>query len=226
MEKINSPAIFLLLTSASRVLIRSIIRQIRHAFQLSLVALKSTATTEATKAYSTFLTIINITPILLQHIDSLLADVDSLTRKAYSNAQKTDAERALVEKTMLIACELPEVLTPVVQHLLTAQLDKLKDEIDSARIIFADLRWLNLNEDRRTQEFNKGRCFDVIQKTFVKPDMPMRQCTRCGAHTVDIDTIASKSYGTWLHNAQKSCVCGSQWLTISTTSGTAAVEGI
>lgn len=225
MEKVNSPAIFLLLTSASRVLIRSIIRQIRHAIQLSLAALKSTATAEASKAYPTFLTILNITPIPIQHLDSLLADVDSLARKTYANAQKTDAERATVEKTMLITCELPEILTPVVQHLLTIQLDKLKDEIDPARIIFSDLRWLNLTEDRRTREFNKGRCFDVIQKTFVKPDMPLRQCTRCGAHTVDINAVATKSYGTWLHNAQKTCVCGNQWLAIS-SSGSAAIEGV
>ena len=225
MEKMNSPAIFLLLTSASRVLIRSIIRQIRHAFQLSLAAMKSTATTETSKAYPTFLTILNITPISIQHLDLFLADVDSLARKAYTNAQKTDAERAIVEKTMLITCELPQILTPVVHHLLTTQLDKLKDEIDPARVVFSDLRWLNLTEDRRTQEYNKDRRFDVIQKTFVKPDVPLRQCTRCGAHTVDVNAIASKSYGTWLHNAQKSCVCGNQWLTISTPGG-AAVEGV
>ena len=220
----NSPAIFLLLTSASRVLIRSIIRQIQHAIQLSLAAMKSTGNTEINKAYPTFLTVINISPIPIQHLVSLAAELDPLARKAYTNAKRSDAQRAAIEKTMLTTCELPEILVPVVRHLLTAQLEKLQDEIDPARVIFADLRWLNLTEDRRTLNFNNYRRFDVIQKTYVKPDVPLRQCTRCGAHTVDVDAVASKSLGTWLHNAQKSCVCGNQWLLVPASKNSSANE--
>ena len=222
-EKMNSPAIFLLVTSASRVLIRMITRQIRHAVQLSLAAMKSTSNTETSKAYPTFLTVLNRSPIHIQHLELLVTELDPLARRAYTIAQKSDVECAAVEKAMLTTCELPEILTPVVQHLLTSQLDKLQDEIDPARVFFADLRWLNLTEDLRTQDFNGERCFDVIQKTYVKPGVPLRQCTRCGALTVDIDAASSKNLGTWLHNAQKSCVCGNQWLAISAP-GAAVVE--
>ena len=207
------------------MLIRLILRQIRHAIQLSVAAMRSTNNAEVNKAYTTFLTIINISPIPIKQIEALTAELDPLARKAYSVAQKSDVERAAVEKVMLTSCELPEILLPVVRHLLTTQLDRLQEEIDPARVFFADLRWLNLTEDRRTQEFNNDRCFDIVQKTCVEPNMPLRQCTRCGALTVDIDAAASKGLGTWLRNAQKSCVCGNQWLVTSAVGAAVAGAG-
>ena len=211
-EKMNSPALFLLLSSASRILIRMVCRQIRYAMQMSLASLKNNALPEQRTVFSNFITIHNISPVMIPVIEALVIELDPLARKAYADARQLDADRAAVEKSMLISCELPDILTPVAKHLLSTQLDKVQDEIDPARIIFADLRWLGLTEDSRTVDFNKGRHFDIIRKTFLKMDESLRRCTRCGACTLDSDADAVKSQSVWLHNAQKSCVCGNQWL--------------
>ncbi len=182
--------------------------------QLIGSAIKKTTNMEHRQTYSSFFNLFGNSPITIHAIDPLLVETESIVKSAYARAGINDVERGRIEKAMLISCQLPEALMPAVHSLLTTVLDKFQNDIDPAKLYFADVRWLGLTDDKSTEEFHRRRRFDVVRKVQLKPGTPLRRCTRCCSYMVDFDTKEVKSLSLWTHGAQKICVCGSNWVSI------------
>ncbi|KAL1634921.1 Mediator of RNA polymerase II transcription subunit 16 [Neofusicoccum ribis] len=141
-------------------------------------------------------------PVHPPHIAALVADVDNQVRICYNKAQYSDERRKATEREMLISAEIPDVLMPVVTRLLTHGMDKLLDSVDPAKVMYWDLRWLGLSEDKRERQYLENNVVDVLRKIVISAkDGRRRRCVRCGSEMEDMD---------WM-GGQNKCACGSPW---------------
>ena len=121
---------------------------------------------------------------------------------------------------MLFSGTIPEVLAPVVEHILMNMMENLKDDIDEAELHFLDVSWLGLVDDKRSFQWKKEHTLDAMRKVEtvsgkqksvgVQGETKMRHCTRCCA--VMEDLIPVRGGNLWLLNMQKQCFCGGYWI--------------
>ncbi|KAL0261019.1 Mediator of RNA polymerase II transcription subunit 16 [Diplodia seriata] len=150
-------------------------------------------------------------PVHPPHMAALVLEVDNQVRMCYTRAQYTDERRRMAEREMLISAEIPDVLMPVVTRLLTHGIDKLLDTVDPAKVMYWDLRWLGLSEDKREKEYLEKNTVDVMRKVVVsRKEGVRRRCVRCGSEMEDME---------WM-GGQNKCACGSPWAMGSMTKKT------
>lgn len=141
-------------------------------------------------------------PVHPPHLAALVAEVDNSARLCYNKAQYTDERRRATEREMLISAEIPDVLMPVVTRLLTHGIEKLLESVDPAKILYWDLRWLGLTEDKREKQFLEKNAVDVLRKIVISgKEGRRRRCVRCGSEMEDME---------WM-GGQNKCACGSPW---------------
>ncbi|EKG19413.1 Mediator complex subunit Med16 [Macrophomina phaseolina MS6] len=87
-------------------------------------------------------------------------------------------------------------------RLLTHGMDKLLDNVDSAKVLYWDLRWLGLSEEKREKQYLEKHAVDVLRKIVIScKDGRRRRCVRCGSEMEDME---------WM-GGQNKCACGSPW---------------
>ncbi|OJD37608.1 mediator of rna polymerase ii transcription subunit 16 [Diplodia corticola] len=197
-----SPGLFLLLCSFPR----SIFRVTRQPLQLLLTIsqwhIKNAPTVIHRSVFNGLLAAMISSPVHPPHMAALVLEVDNQVRLCYNKAQYTDERRRATEREMLISAEIPDVLMPVVTRLLTQGMDKLLDTVDAAKIMYWDLRWLGLSEDKREKQYLEKNTVDVLRKVEIsRKDSGRRRCVRCGGEMEDMD---------WM-GGQNKCACGCPW---------------
>lgn len=247
LQSLNSPALPLILISASRTFLKYNCRVMRG---LSSFAQRSSSQSQyhasdpannstRTPAHA-FLALdaqISQSPVPTALFEKLLGDIESKVRKAYnppangsssSNAAPvSEAERARLEKEMLLSAAVPDVFMPVVRHLLTAALDHLRAEIDPAAVYFRDVAWLRLDDATRGPATDAATGLarvkeeeDFVVDAIRKLKLPvrsvrqgkvrLRRCARCAS--VMEDVIPARGNSMWMTSMQRMCFCGSLWV--------------
>ncbi|KAL1625378.1 Mediator of RNA polymerase II transcription subunit 16 [Diplodia seriata] len=207
----RSPGLFLLLCSFPR----SIFRLTRQPLQLLLTIsqwhMKNAPTVIHRSVFNGLMAAMIGSPVHPPHMAALVLEVDNQVRMCYTRAQYTDERRRMAEREMLISAEIPDVLMPVVTRLLTHGIDKLLDTVDPAKVMYWDLRWLGLSEDKREKEYLEKNTVDVMRKVVVsRKEGVRRRCVRCGSEMEDME---------WM-GGQNKCACGSPWAMGSMTKKT------
>ena len=212
--KTNSPAIFALLSSGTRVLTRYNFRGLRQT--------ENTATTHIQNAQQgtptepnqlqvlrSLKTIFDSSPVKLFHAEKMISDVSGSVSAAYHTL--TEIERLTCERDIFINNEIPVVLGSAVERLLRDAQALMRD-VDLAALYFHDLSWLGLDDDMKSIASRKSRRIDAIRKAEIQEGRPLRQCTRCCSVTEDFTN--SRQMSTWLVSMQRMCFCGSLWMVV------------
>ncbi|KAI9706527.1 MAG: mediator complex subunit [Candelina mexicana] len=203
--KLNTPALSLLLASSSRGFVRYNLRAV------SMVASgKMNMSAVPVDAHNSFMDMIESSPISIPEFEHIIIGLDNSVRSTYEASGISDAERALLEKDMIIESDIPEVLMPVVERLLTTTLEELQPQIDRAALYFKDVSWLGLSDDRKTQAYRKNNVVDAIRKVPLGKGTKLRRCTRCCAMMEDVSP--TKQTSAWMHGVQRMCFCGCLWM--------------
>lgn len=224
----NSPALLILFSSISRVLIRLICRPLRHGWIHCINGAK-TATNPTQKAH--FLRVIEVynkspvctsqaapphpgqpsTSIPAITFELFSAQVDSLIKDAYTAAGMSDAQRAAAEKEMFVRATIPDALFPAIMKLLTETWPRFIQQpgFDLGRAVKHDVAWLGFTEDRYTRAWQARHVVDVVRKTVLPRDARVRYCARCGSGMEDI--VPSERYPGWVIGSMKNCLCLGNW---------------
>ena len=150
-------------------------------------------------------------PFKIGHFEAVIQEVHAGIRKAYQQADVSNMQRAMYEQNMLVEADVPEVLVPVAQYLLTDVIGKLREKVNPVAIYFWDTAWLGLKEITASQ----GSKYDVLRKTELKPGMTLRTCRRCGSQMEDVVVDKDKRPPfQWVALGQKTCVCLGHWALI------------
>lgn len=162
------------------------------------------------RSWKALLDVFSAKPINVVRFEAFIAELEHHVKHTYDQAGLLDSNsRAAPEKKILFMGEIPEVLMPVTEKLLTSMIVKLQDDVNPSALYFADVRWLGLTEDRSTIEYQKTHKLDIVRKIDM-PDSPKwRRCTRCRSCMED---IAPRGYAAWVLSMQKLCVCGNSWI--------------
>ncbi|KAI9775375.1 MAG: mediator complex subunit [Candelina submexicana] len=203
--KLNTPALSLLLASSSRGFVRYNLRAV------SMVASgKMNMSAVPVDAHNSFMDMIESSPISIPQFEHIIIGLDNSVRSTYEASGISDAERALLEKNMIIETDIPEVLMPAVERLLTTTLEELQPQIDRAALYFKDVSWLGLSDDRKTEAYRKNNVVDAIRKVPLGKGTKLRRCTRCCAMMEDVSP--TKQTSAWMHTVQRMCFCGCLWM--------------
>ena len=213
----NTPAIVVILASAPRVFLRFTCRYVRNVLDQKQTGARLTGAN--LRSWSDFLvSLANNSPIEVLRFERVLEEVNYHAREAYSELD--EASRTLLERHFLISGQMPEVLVPVVQRLLTITLDRLSQPSESngrginmALVKTTDTRWLGLTDDSMTVRWQQTHRIDVLRKTELDEGLKrFRKCTRCGSCMED--SIPHKYMHSWLKNMGKNCICRNPWMLV------------
>ncbi|KAK7727014.1 Mediator of RNA polymerase II transcription subunit 16 [Botryosphaeria dothidea] len=197
-----SPGLFLLLCSFPRAIFRVTRQPLQLLLTISQWHIKNAPTVVHRSVFNGLLAAMISSPVHPPHLAALVAEVDNSARLCYNKAQYTDERRRATEREMLISAEIPDVLMPVVTRLLTHGIEKLLESVDPAKILYWDLRWLGLTEDKREKQFLEKNAVDVLRKIVISgKEGRRRRCVRCGSEMEDME---------WM-GGQNKCACGSPW---------------
>ncbi|KAI9871901.1 MAG: mediator complex subunit [Pleopsidium flavum] len=215
-QALNSPALPLVMISASRTFLKYNCRGLRGLGTTAHRTFQVHAQGDTLQSFKSLEDVIDRSPIEVHQFEKILADIEGKIKKTYSHHSGgggiSDADRARVEKEMLIGADIPDVLMPVVQHLLTTALDNLRKDIDPAALYFADHSWLGLSDDRRSDAYKREHVVDAIRKVPLRKGAKVRRCTRCCAYMEDV--LPQKGSSMWMTSMQRMCFCGSLWMLV------------
>ncbi|RPB28463.1 hypothetical protein L211DRAFT_818153 [Terfezia boudieri ATCC MYA-4762] len=215
--KTNSPAIFVLLCSGTRVLTRYNSRGLRQTENTTAAHINAQQTllhmgTQAEQNHLQILrslkAIFDASPVRLLQFEKMIGEVSTACSAAYHTL--TEVERLTCEREIFINNDIPIVLGPAVEKLLRDAQALMKSEMDLANLYFHDLSWLGLDDDIKSIAARRSRKLDSIRKTEIAEGRPLRQCTRCCSVTEDFTT--SRQMSNWLVSLQRMCFCGSLWM--------------
>lgn len=206
-KELNNPALSLVLASTSRVFLRYNCRVLRGIHNAANNAPHSNQPARSLQA------VFEQSPINVMQFEPILAEVDNGIKKAYLAAGVGETDRQVIEKEMLIAADIPEILVGIVQHLLYNTLENLHQDIDPGELYFRDHSWLGLTDDRRSDAFRKNHVIDIMRKIVLGEDVRVRRCTRCCAIMEDL--LPQRGGNMWVAKMHSACLCGSSWMLVS-----------
>ncbi|KAI9804371.1 MAG: mediator complex subunit [Piccolia ochrophora] len=178
----KSCVLSLLFCSIPRTCIRRSCRGLRAVSISSLKGMEQEQDKEQRQSYSSMLDVVSASPLKVPPFERLLADLDTSIKTTYKEAGVSDAERALIEKKMLISAEIPEMLMPVVEKLLTTSLADVRSEIDPAALYFADYSWLGLGIDKKSESYRRNTVVDAMRKRCQAEEVYAMLLVRRGCH--------------------------------------------
>ncbi|KAF2094468.1 hypothetical protein NA57DRAFT_46246 [Rhizodiscina lignyota] len=207
----NSPALLLLFSSISRVLIRMIGRPLRHGWIHCINnGTKANATQKDKQAFPP-----SSVPAIA--FENFSGQVDILVKEAYaagkisgSNEESAYA-RAKAEREMFVRARIPDVMLPAVVKLLKETWPKFIQApgIDLGRIVKHDIAWLGFTEDRYTKMWQARHTVDVVRKIVLPNSAKVRRCTRCNSGMEDI--VPGEKFPAWVIGSMKNCICLGNW---------------
>ncbi|KAI9686670.1 MAG: mediator complex subunit [Bogoriella megaspora] len=226
-QNLNTPALHLLLLGMGRFLISFANRQFRlTGFQVTTAIKAQTHLDEQSlshrRLYNDYMSIYNDSPVKLNHSEELISDITDLVKSTYDASHLSADARHDAEKRLLVDGDISDVLMPVVTHILTTSVDKLRCRnesdptkmLDPMKLFFHDVRWLGLTDDRASEEYLRENTVDALFKVKVREGKTRRRCTRCGS-VVEEERLRGKVMARGqMGMLDKSCVCASNWMAV------------
>jgi mediator of RNA polymerase II transcription subunit 16 len=174
----------------------------------------------------------------IKTFEALLSGVANSIKTAYSNhtpplSGSPNAEKArnAIEIKMLFGGSLPDAFVPVITELFrpSGLLAAVRDDIEPARLFFADFAMLELDDDAAAlaRRRRAARTMDCFRKAWLpnphprtrdEPDraarhgVRWRRCARCAA--VMEDVLSQRQALQWLVMQQRRCFCSGYWDTL------------
>jgi len=204
-------------------------------------------------AYTQIATLTSTSIIRIKTIENLLLSLSTRVKTAYAATNTTtaattangaqrsggDPVRNLQEMEMLYGGAFPECFKAVIIELYRKDgglLESVRNEIDPAKLFFANFDVLEIDEDVNTVKARKAknRTMDSLKKNWLSNSSKggdvvaakgnssgkqWRRCARCAA--VMEDVTVSKQALQWLLMQQRRCFCGGYWYTLGLKDGTA-----
>lgn len=209
----QSPTLPLLLASGPRFLLRYGCRFLRTMTERARLSQDKTGLPHR-QAWASLAALIVNCGVGLKSFESLLLELDHHARAAYMSAGLGEQKRAEIELRCVVSGEVPIELMPMVQRLLTTSAAKLWADraTDPVGLHFADVRILDLTDDRATREFHGGEMrIDVIRKTplSLARAQTWRRCNRCCGV---MENVPLGRCSQWILAMQKNCPCGNAWI--------------
>lgn len=126
----------------------------------------------------------------------------------------TEAQRLELEMCLLAAGEIPPILAPVLQKLLSGTVEQARQRAgdSEAELAFKDWSRVSLGKDSEEGSSHKaGVVFDAVRKVELKKGkVRTRVCLRCGGHMEDI--MLGRNQKSWIWNVTRTCYCGGHWV--------------
>lgn len=206
--ELNSPAIFVILSSGPRTLLRYTVRGLKalHAETMSRIKSGQQMPEHAATVFRQFKHVFDNSPIEITQFERIVNEVEGNIRKKYSNCSQADREAA--ERALFVDNEISPLFAPPTEYLFRNTLDNLWNEIDPQALFFHDLSWLGLHDDANTRNFKTKHRIDAIKKTVIQPGTDVFRCTRCCSYTEE----PKKTNPHFLGNLTRMCLCGSLWM--------------
>jgi mediator of RNA polymerase II transcription subunit 16 len=195
----NTISLHLLLSSPTRGFLTAICRRLQHLDYIARKAIvypgvnntpnpqhanqnsqhQATAPSPALRAaYMQIATLTSNTILRIKTMETLLASLASLIKNAYasnnpplSGSQPAEKARNALEIKMLFGGSFPDAFKSVIIELFKKEglLDAVKEEIEPARLFFADFTMLEVDEDTVSVGKRKvlGKTMDCFQKRWL-----------------------------------------------------------
>ncbi|EWC48346.1 hypothetical protein DRE_02115 [Drechslerella stenobrocha 248] len=208
-QETNSCALPLILTGASRFLLKYNSRALRGFDQAARDHLAQTTVDEALKqGFQSLRAIMDANPVKFNLFEKLLIDIVAGIKETTAD---WDAQRRIeVDRLIFLTGDIPPVFYPIVERFLQHSLAILKNDIDPSSIFFFDTTWLGFHDHRRSVAFRRTEKVDTLRKCLLKKGTATRRCLRCGEVVEDV--VPSMRMGLWLQSVSRVCLCGSLWM--------------
>lgn len=218
----NSPALLLLFSSVSRVLLRMICRPLRHGWIHCINGTKTAPSPAHKDAFTKAVQIYASSPVCAHAggapsvvFEPFSGQLDLLVKDAYEAAAVSDAQKARMETNMFVRAEVPDALVPAIRKLLADLWPRFlaRPDVDLGRIIRHDVTWLGFVEDRYSRAWHARHLVDVLRKVVLSGAAPrahaVRRCPRCASAMDDI--LPGPQWPAWVLMNMKNCVCLGNW---------------
>jgi mediator of RNA polymerase II transcription subunit 16, fungi type len=209
----NSPALFVLLSSFTRVMLQMLSRPIRHGWIHAQNGAKTAIPNDQRLTFNKMMQLYRGAPLNIGAFQAYLGEIDALVKESYTKAGLTELQKTRLENEIFQRVEIPSELAPAVNTILTTSLQKLMQASEPGNVHNYDISWLGFTDDRRSRQMQERVVIDVIRKMPMGKDTRLRRCTRCLSVMEDINP-QSVNYQAWVSNSQKSCVCFSSWVVL------------
>jgi mediator of RNA polymerase II transcription subunit 16 len=191
-------------------------------------------------AYMQIATLTSNTILRIKTFETLVASLTSHIKTAYSThspplSGSPPAEKARngIEIKMLLGGSIPDVFKSVIVELFRKEglLESVREEIEPAKLFFADFAMLEVDEDSVSVGKRKrsGLTMDCFRKGWLvnpqkskaagglfgtggRQDARWRRCARCAA--VMEDVLSQRQALQWLVMQQRRCFCSGYWDTL------------
>lgn len=166
-----------------------------------------TLSPEAAPSFTRMAELIEASPLKMEPLEQLLANVDKIVQKCYKLNGTSDQAKADLERYMLANGQIPEELQDVVPRILRDVLPTIRDRMDRLSLYMEDHSWLGIREDKKTQAFKTEFVVDVHRKNIMKRKGlgKVRQCGRCGSISRDLARV--RRWPQYLQTQMSRCVC-------------------
>ena len=202
-------------------------------------------------AYIQIATLTSNTILRIKTIETLLSSLTYLIKNAYTahnpplaGSKQAEAHRNALEIKMLFGGQFPDAFQSVIVELFRKEglLNSVRQEIEPAKLFFADFSLLEVDEDTVsvTKRKRAGMTMDCFRKAWlVNPKKPAkngqdvangekervvngaggrqgarwRRCARCAA--VMEDVLTQRQALQWLVMQQRRCFCSGYWDTLA-----------
>ena len=145
-------------------------------------------------------------------LEAVLEATDQQLQEVYGTL--SEAQRQDVEMQLLAAGEIPPVLLPALQKILSGVVEGARQRAgdSEAELAFKDWSAVSLSkESEEKKPSKKDRVFDGVRKAEMKKGkVRTRVCLRCGGHMEDL--IPSRNQKGWMWNMMRTCYCGGHWV--------------
>lgn len=224
LERLNTPALHLVLQSASRALLKLLVEVIIAYFKRSITSKTSPLLSSVAQRSA-----LNEIEALVQSrvgfklpvFELLLNEIDGMIRKAYTEMRLDAKAKDITEQGMLVSADIPDVFARpggVLESLFGTLLPRMsnsdKGGLDEPKLFLADTTWLGIKDEQAKPRNGKERKIDIVRKAEISPigrdgqAVKTRSCRRCGSLVEDV----WEGLPMWLSHGHRSCVCTSQWV--------------
>ncbi|KAK2624763.1 hypothetical protein QTJ16_005956 [Diplocarpon rosae] len=255
--KTNNISLHLFISSPTRGFLTAICRRLQHLDFIARKAITSPSAgsspatlTPALRAAYIQIGLLNDKAILqIKTLETLLSSLTALIRSSYAShtppltgSPAAERTRNNLETKMLFGGSIPDALKSVIVELFRPEglLAAVQEEIEPAKLFFADFTMLEVDEDRASIErrrklnttmdgFRKGWLANPVTKADAteasarefrglatgsgRQGARWRRCARCAAVMEDI--IPQRQALQWLVMQQRRCYCSGYWDTLA-----------
>ncbi|CAG8972316.1 hypothetical protein HYALB_00001718 [Hymenoscyphus albidus] len=250
----NTVSLHLLLCSATRGFLTAMCRRITHLDYIARRAIQTPGTngnsqnsnpppisSQLRHAYLHIATLTTKTIIRIKTVETLLSSLTSSIKEVYRAnfpSGQSDGRRNAFETKMLFGGQFPECFKSVIVELFKKEglLEAVRDEIEPAKLFFADFGLLEVGEDEASirRRRSVGKTMDSFRKVWLNNPVKRvkggldgadvgvgngrqvakwRRCARCAA--VVVDALTERRALQWLIMQQRRCYCSGYWHTLA-----------